>query len=258
MATKDGMTTKGLAFWCTIGGVVAVAAAAALAASLHRGLSTVDAAAIIAITGAAAVGIERVIEVIWTVLGQFYGTWFPIGPPSKRLKEAVDQANAKLEPFFEAASVQAGKADTTAAKIDQWAKEIKADLAAAGSSSDLLRVSADAAAQISAMEKKLDFAVAGADLAKAALDDVTDFLGTFESNPVRRIISLFIGMVLGLAVAAFVGLDCITAALAPVTEEQGALLPTVWGMLLTGLLIGLGSNPTHEVIKALQMYKQRA
>ena len=85
---------------------------------------------------------------------------------------------------------------------------------------------------------------------------VDDFLGTFSSNPLRRIISLFIGMVLGLVVAAFAGLDCIAAALSPVTLGKSPLNPTVWGMVLTGILIGLGSNPTHEIIKALQQYKQ--
>jgi hypothetical protein len=30
-----------------------------------------------------------------------------------------------------------------------------------------------------------------------------------------------------------------------------------WAMVATGLLIGLGSNPTHEVIQAIQAYKQQ-
>jgi hypothetical protein len=44
------------------------------------------------------------------------------------------------------------------------------------------------------------------------------------------------------------GLDAVAAAL-----QSGS--GTGWGLVFTGLLIGLGSNPTHEVVKALQEYK---
>jgi hypothetical protein len=42
----------------------------------------------------------------------------------------------------------------------------------------------------------------------------------------------------------------------PVTEAQATLLDGVGGVVLTGLIIGLGSGPTHEVIRLVQESKK--
>jgi hypothetical protein len=59
-------------------------------------------------------------------------------------------------------------------------------------------------------------------------------------------------------VAGFVGLNLFVATLAG-PNGQSPDFPTVlagWlGVVLTGIVIGLGSDPTHEVVKSLQTYK---
>lgn len=75
-----------------------------------------------------------------------------------------------------------------------------------------------------------------------------EFVTSFTDNPARKLASLAIGALLGLAVAGFMGLNLFLAAL----DEPSDLFAGVGGIMLTGIIIGFGANPTHEVIKALQ------
>ena|SRR5215212_943798 len=97
------------------------------------------------------------------------------------------------------------------------------------------------------------------------------FFQTFQDNPARRLMSLFAGAVLGLIVAEALGLDVIQATvgdpftggswpLQPVFDALGIKPITVFpnlGTAVTGIAMGLGANPTHELVKALQERKQR-
>lgn len=72
--------------------------------------------------------------------------------------------------------------------------------------------------------------------------------------------SLIIGAGIGWAVAAGMSLDLFHAILRTSTDWKGTLL---WGhidlrpgVLFTGLVIGLGANPTHEVVGMLKQIKQ--
>jgi hypothetical protein len=131
------------------------------------------------------------------------------------------------------------------------------------------------------------------DLSGTAIQGATDFLATFKDNPGRRLLSIYAGCVLGLVVAGLLGLDVFRAVLdepaggataqvaryasAPGRPEAAAADEhhgigdwpgSAWdwlreatdfehiGVALTGLVIGLGSNPTHEVIRVLQEYKK--
>jgi hypothetical protein len=86
------------------------------------------------------------------------------------------------------------------------------------------------------------------------LDDIGQFLKTFKDNPGRRILSIEFGVLVGVVVAEVVGLDIFTAILSAVNANQS--VPTTFlGVLATGIVIGLGANPTHEVIRVLQEYK---
>jgi hypothetical protein len=53
-------------------------------------------------------------------------------------------------------------------------------------------------------------------------------------------------------VAGFIGLNVFAA----IFDASAGALAGAAGIVLTGLLVGLGSNPTHEVIKALQAVKE--
>ncbi len=65
---------------------------------------------------------------------------------------------------------------------------------------------------------------------------------------------LYIGILLGLIVSTAFGLDLLAAAGASTSGSPSALLPHL-GVAITGLIMGLGSNPTHEIIRAIQEYK---
>jgi hypothetical protein len=84
------------------------------------------------------------------------------------------------------------------------------------------------------------------------LDTLSGWMDTLVSNPGRRIMSLFAGVALGLCGAWLFGLDLVHAALNVAPPTSGL----AWGIALTGLAVGLGSNPTHELIKAIQSFKQ--
>ena len=76
-------------------------------------------------------------------------------------------------------------------------------------------------------------------------------------------ISIYLGSFLGMIIAGVVGMDVFQATLS--SETVGAaqatmqmttqLFPYV-GVAMTGLVIGLGSDPTHQVIQVLQEYKK--
>src|SRR5262249_40376188 len=91
----------------------------------------------------------------------------------------------------------------------------------------------------------------GAGTAKTAISDLSSFASTFTDNPARKLISLYLGAVLGLAIATFAHLDLFRA--------DGILNTPIGGfhcgVALTGVVMGLGSNPAHEVIKAIQEFK---
>jgi hypothetical protein len=106
-------------------------------------------------------------------------------------------------------------------------------------------------------------------VAGQAVDSVGSFIATFKDNPGKRLLSLELGALAGLAIAGLLGVDVFKAVLSPDAKTDIAFTwPTsidgVWnwivsapffGVAATGLLLGLGSNPTHEVIGALQQYK---
>ncbi len=96
--------------------------------------------------------------------------------------------------------------------------------------------------------------------AKKVLAGVSEFLQTFDDNPARRLMSLYLGMILGLLVAAALGLDAFRAALGkkPFGDAEWVygVFPNL-GTAATGLLMGLGANPAHEAIKALKEIKER-
>lgn len=84
--------------------------------------------------------------------------------------------------------------------------------------------------------------------ANSAISGLQGFLATFNDNPGRRLISLYLGSILGLVVAGLFGLDVFQATL------DNSVYPLL-SIILTGILIGLGANPTHEVIRVIQEFK---
>ena len=91
-----------------------------------------------------------------------------------------------------------------------------------------------------------------------AADRASAIIASFQDNPARRLAALVLGASIGVLVAAGVGLNLFAATLVGPdgsTSDLPRLVAGTFGVLLTGVVIGLGSAPTHEVVKSLQTYK---
>ena len=62
---------------------------------------------------------------------------------------------------------------------------------------------------------------------------------------------------LGLVVALALGLDMFNATVGTLFETTLLGVTFKFGVTATGVIMGLGSNPTHEAIKVLQSIKEK-
>jgi hypothetical protein len=65
-----------------------------------------------------------------------------------------------------------------------------------------------------------------------------------------------VGTLLGLLITGLLRLDLVQAIFQSPTFGNVFDLQFYWGIIFTGIVMGLGSNPTHEVIRVLQEYKK--
>jgi hypothetical protein len=230
-----------------------------------------NAAAAIAMITAAAVGIERIIELFWTAVGLIKDSWWPFGQFRKQLDTLVSGLDEVLKKFFDHAEARAealqdaagGKAN--AEHVVSQIKRVRARTEALRRDLDVLAsdkqqfqlLAASAVDAVSYTERLLPEAQRDAAITLQAITGMTDFIDTFKDNPGRRLISIFIGSGIGLLVAWLLGLDVFRAVLAAPTVgiQREALFPAL-GVAITGMVIGLGANPTHEVIRLIQEYKK--
>jgi hypothetical protein len=106
------------------------------------------------------------------------------------------------------------------------------------------------------LDRRRDRGRAAAHPAFLAGDGVTSFVNSFKENPGRRLISIYFGMLLGLALAWLIGLDLFQAT-GGLSETASLTLTSHMGVACTGLILGLGASPTHEVISILKEVKLR-
>jgi len=224
-----------------------------------------DGATTLAFIGGAAMGIERVLEAFWTFMGGVLGTYWPLNAINKQVQTLVGDLDSALKPFHEEALKKIEefrKAGTkTAAELDEAQNEIGKLKARfdeikklAPDNQRVQLLSAAASQNVAFLKEKFPDFLTNVDratkVANTAIGGLQDFLVTFKDNPGRRLISIYLGTILGLPVAGFFGLDLFAAA-SGVPSMHGR-----WSVLLTGVIIGLGSNPTHEVIRAIQEFKK--
>jgi hypothetical protein len=217
-----------------------------------------NAAAILTLITAGAVAIERIIEALWTVVGANGRPWWPFTEVGTRVDELVKALNANLEPLQnEAESVlgAARKSPEMAAHFPnlhqaQWLHDTLADLGPSNRRArDLAQAASISARWFRRTHADQDIKLAASRAASTA-NTLTNFLDTFNDNPARRLISILLGCILGLIGAGALGLDALQATL-------GTTPFLNVGTAITGIVMGLGSNPTHELIKTLQETKQR-
>lgn len=215
-----------------------------------------EAAAVLAFIGGAAVAIERVIEAGWTLVGGVAGTYWPLNTISNQVNTMLASLDNALKPFHKdlVEKVQAVDAEEIA-KIKKQYDDLR-QLRTSNQHIQLLNAVASTNAKY--LKDKYGDKLPELDLdqsfkiVEAMVKELQDFLGAFKDNPGRRLISIYVGALLGLAIAGIFGLDVFQAVLGTVPVNANARV------ILTGLIIGLGSNPTHEVIRVLQEYKKKS
>jgi hypothetical protein len=259
------------------------AAIGALIAPKGANPGFVDAAAVLAFAGLAAVAIERSIEGIFTVLASPLGQWWPLSTVKRlfdtveaetnglftdvftRVKEALADARKAAEGSAERiAEIDAGIAQVEAAHAKLSAQFEDARRNLAPGSSRLQRVSEVNRAMSDQLAIACEAAGKVAGTAHQALEttaDATDrallVISAFDDNPARRIASLIMGASIGMLAAGGLGLNLFAATLGDANgSDVPGLLAGALGVVITGIVIGFGASPTHEVIGALKEYKE--
>jgi hypothetical protein len=265
--------------WAVFLGLVLLSGAIAYAVNPGVNAGFADSKTVLAFATIVAVGIERLIELWWTLVSQAQrlGGWWPLSQIAGSVATLEEQTNKLLKPIFDDVKTGLETAKATLEKGSDELKVVDAELAklsaargnldarlgaamtlAPGSSrfalttqvaTDAAQMLADAAAAGGTASKKAAKLV---DDAAGAAAIATTIVATFDDNPARRVASILLGASAGMLVAGFVGLNIFAAIL----EHGAGLAGGPIGVLLTGIVIGLGSNPTHEVIKSLQTYKE--
>ena len=225
-----------------------------------------DAATTLAFIGGAAMGIERVLEAFWTFMGGVIGTYWPLNVINKQVQALVVDLDSALKPFHEEAlkKIEVLKKIATPQQLERL-KQAETEIGTLKARFDEIKklapdnqrvqlLTAAASQNVAVLQEKFGDLLTEADratkVAQTAIGGLQDFLATFKDNPGRRLISIYLGTILGLPVAGLFGLDLFAAA-SGTPSAHGR-----WSVLLTGVIIGLGSNPTHEVIRAIQEFKK--
>jgi len=244
--------------WATIVLVVAVVLTAFLPIALIGGFK--DATEVITIVTLTSVGIERVIEGFWTYIGLTKNSWWPFNSISQNISNMASDLDKELTPFYqqltqavEDAKIAENWTDEqyTAAKKEITDFQASIDQLTKLAPGNQLALSiASAASQLaSGFKQKYTTLDTVATFADQAINGFAYFIVTPADTLGRRLISLYLGMILGVVIAAVFGLDLLRAIFQ---------IPTIafhYGVVFTGLAIGLGSSPTHEVIQLLQQWK---
>jgi hypothetical protein len=248
---------------------IVVSVLSASPGSAGKAGSAIDAAALLTVITGAAVAIERIVEGIWTVLALFgVSDWWPLNAFSKDIQSFASRVSDQLtgllsEAATEAARLKAGDAqvDTYAAAVANSIGSVQTHLnALSGAKLGSARLEAAIKAStdgITQLQQQYPEIKAAGAAATVVLDDFSSAVDFLKENPGRKIISLCLGMMLGMLVAGVFQLDLVQATLGSAQSNITAFghnLKYV-SIALTGLAIGLGSNPLHEVIGTLQQIK---
>jgi hypothetical protein len=266
-ASEPKPVDRGKYVGVVIVGVAAILVIAFLVLTLGKAADTSKASAgagVLALVTALAVGIERVLEAFWTLVDRLAKnpSW-PFSSDAELMNNLADQLSSKVKAPLEEVNKFLGSADDDANKLlndkpqiqDQVNKLLDSVNKVLSGQEDPKSWRRLNALQVGLgdLKKQLGSAGTGANLtlAVSTLDTLYGWIDSLLMNPGRKIMSLFAGSLVGLVAAWLFGLDLVHAALNVAPPPGWA-----WGMALTGIVVGLGANPTHELIHAIQSYKQ--
>ena len=221
------------------------------------------AAGVLALASLMAVAVERLLEIGWTVVDQVAkNPAYPFQSLACILQGVASQLGQETKAALAQAAGETRKLKDAEAPVPQELADLNAELAKLQSAvQGILAGDPSAGASLSKLRDGLNSLAPGLQntetkaavgAAVAGITDVNQFVTSLanDPNPGRRLMSLFIGAYLGLAAAWVLGLDVIHAALG-VNDKSAIHL----GLAATGVVIGLGSVPLHELIGGLEAFK---
>jgi len=209
-----------------------------------------------AVISGSALGIERVIEIGWIIIGLTIGPWWPVETVSSRITSLVTNTDTLLQPFQ--ARVKAQIATWKASGGDRLQQVDLAEQALAGMMAALTSIESgvnsqqlqvyvsNAVASATELQQMINTSEQGIMVADHALDTLASVVASFKDRPARRLISLLAGVFLGILVATGMNFNIFA------TIDAGSALYRIWGVIMTGIVLGFGANPTHQIIQFLQ------
>jgi hypothetical protein len=223
-----------------------------------------DVGAILAVVGLAAVGIERFLEGAWSVVDTCLGGFWPLNEVAKQIEGEIDALGQPLKPFTEQFDKLLDQANSAVGTLsaDQIKKaqdelnksfdQLKKVAARSGSSelfaTGMAQKLRDLQKNYPLDNNKIDTILK---TMKDSTGDVQKFVQSFKDNPGRRLVSLYIGTLLGLTVAWALGLDLLATLLKAGQSHSVAL-----GIIMAGVVMGLGSSPAHEIVQAILNWRK--
>lgn len=260
---------RGMYFFVVAFGVIVVVLLALVVMTNGQALDTSkasSAAGVLALVTALAVGIERVLEAFWTLIDRLVkNPSYPFSSDAKLLDNLANALGENIKDPLVTLDTFLKKGDAAATALQAQRPQLSGDLAKLlASVNDVLNGQKDPKsfqrlnalqAGLADINRQVGSTQTGANLGLAveALDAMYGWVDTLLLNPGRKLMSIFAGALVGLVVAWAFGLDLVHAALTVAPPSGWA-----WGIAVTGVVVGLGSNPTHELIHAIQSYKQSA
>ncbi len=225
-------------------------------------------AATLGLISAVALGIERVLEAMWTMIASTKGGWWPLSVLNGQVTALIDDVDSQIVPIFQEAAenlkVAKEAGEMTREQVDMAWRELEKirgrieefrDLAPNNQQVNLYAVTAFQG--INYVQRRYPRMVKDINAANQAITGLSDFVATIKDNPGKKLLSMYAGSVFGMLITAVIGLDVFQATGFGAIDAGpiSTLFPSV-GVALTGILVGLGSNPTHDVIRSLQEIKQ--
>ena len=238
--------------------IALIAVASWLPSVIHSDLA--DATTRTSVIGAVAIGIERLIEALWSILAIWVPGGFGILPTlPKQVQSLTQQLGDHLDSVRTQAQsalndiTNAGKlADEKLIVANGYMSDISAQIAKLKGNvqgvEQLDKIAKTAVTAITGLQNLVPTAKTHLDDALGTIAQVNDFLDKFKTNPGRQLVSLYLGVMMGILVAWLLGLDIFNDS----AKHEDA---THLSVAITGLVIGLGASPAHEVIRAVQEFK---
>jgi len=229
-------------------------------------IAAVGAATVLSIIGAIAVVIERIIEGFWSFMDVLKKYQWPLSNDlfstrtsniNNKLTEIVKSAEDGIETLKNGDATAQAKIPVLNSALQELKKNYSSLTASGGGirNPGFENFTTATMNSIGVIQKNLpEIENASKDLG-TVLADSLEFIDTFKDNPGRRLFSILLGMCLGLIITLITGLDVFQATLGTQGTNLFSWTTLKLGIALTGIVMGLGSSPTHEVIQLLNEIK---